>query len=191
MGRTTTGSVVLAALFLAAQAAGAQAIARPRDSALVARAMQFPSPRAATWIAVGATVLPMAAGAALSSRTQGGSGTALWVTGVLAGPMIGDWYGGTLSTSWSGALLRTGGLAIAAAGASGCGGGTRSLSGCSAGEETAMLGGAVLAVGSAVYEIITVGARVREHNDAEARAMVLPLFSPSMRSVGVEVVVGF
>ena len=54
-----------------------------------------------------------------------------------------------------------------------------------------MLGGAVLAVGSAVYEIITVGARVREHNDAEARAMVLPLFSPSMRSVGVEVVVGF
>ncbi|HTG54213.1 MAG TPA: hypothetical protein VL980_05145, partial [Gemmatimonadaceae bacterium] len=79
----------------------------------------------------------------------------------------------------------------AAAGASGCGGGTRSLSGCSAGEETAMLGGAVLAVGSAVYEIITVGARVREHNDAEARAMVLPLFSPSMRSVGVEVVVGF
>ena len=191
MGRTTTGRVALAALFLAAQAAGAQAIARPRDSALVARAMQFPSPRAATWIAVGATVLPMAAGASLPSRTQGGSGTALWVTGVLAGPMIGDWYGGTLSTSWSGALLRTGGLAIAAAGASGCGGGTRSLSGCSAGEETAMLGGAVLAVGSAVYEIITVGARVREHNDAEARAMVLPLFSPSMRSVGVEVVVGF
>src|SRR6516162_9293848 len=149
MGRTTTGSVVLAALFLAAQAAGAQAIARPRDSALVARAMQFPSPRAATW---------MAAGAALSSRTQGGSGTALWATGVLAGPMIGDWYGGTLSASWSGAVLRTGALAIAAAGASGCGGGTRSLSGCSAGEETAMLGGAVLAVGSAVYEIITVGA---------------------------------
>jgi len=191
MDRTITASRALAALFLAAQVAGAQAITRPRDSALVASAMQFPSPRTATWIAVGATVLPMAAGAALSSRAQGGSGTALWVTGVLAGPMIGDWYGGTLSSSWSGALLRTGGLAIAAAGASGCGGGTRSLSGCSAGEETAMLGGAVLAVGSALYEIITVGDRVREHNDAEARAMVLPLFSPSRRSVGVEVVVGF
>ena len=191
MDRTITASRALAALFLAAQVAGAQAITRPRDSALVASAMQFPSPRTATWIAVGATVLPMAAGAALSSRAQGGSGTALWVTGVLAGPMIGDWYGGTLSSSWSGALLRTGGLAIAAAGASGCSGGTHSLSGCSAGEETAMLGGAALAVGSALYEIITVGDRVREHNDAEARAMVLPLFSPSRRSVGVEVVVGF
>jgi hypothetical protein len=54
-----------------------------------------------------------------------------------------------------------------------------------------MIGGAALALGSAIYEMATVGGRVRERNDAQTRAIVLPLFSPSMREVGVEVVVGF
>ena len=194
MGRTSIGSRAWRAglaVALAAQLVRAQSLEPARDTALAARTMQFPSPRAATWLSIGATVLPMAAGAAIASRTQRASGNALMVTGVLAGPMIGAWYGGTLSSSWSGALLRTGGVAIAAAGISGCASGTHSLAGCSPGDETAMFTGAVLALGSAVYELATVGDRVREHNEAEARAMVLPLFSPSMRSVGVEVVVGF
>ena len=46
-------------------------------------------------------------------------------------------------------------------------------------------------VGSAVYDIATVGKKVRANNGALARAAVVPLFSPSERRVGVEVVVGF
>ena len=194
MGRTSIGSRALRAglaIALAAHGVRAQSVESARDTAVVARTMQFPSPRAATWITIGATVLPMAAGVAMAGRTHGGSGNALMVAGVLAGPMVGAWYGGTLSSSWSGALLRTGGIAIAAAGVSGCASGTHSLAGCSPGDETAMFAGAMLAFGGAVYEMATVGDRVREHNEAEARAMVLPLFSPSMRSVGVAVVVGF
>jgi len=193
MGRTTTGRRALRAalaLACAAHLAAAQSLARLGDTTLLARTMHFPSPRAATWITIGSTIAPMVAGAAIASRTQERGGSALFLAGVVAGPAMGAWYGGTLSGSWNGTLLRAGGVALAAAAASGCSRSARSLSGCSAGEATAVVGGAALALGSAIYEMATVGDRVREHNSEVARAMVLPLFSPSMRRVGVEVVVG-
>lgn len=194
MGRTTTAkSLAYSALALAlvTHDVSAQSMVRLSDTATAARIMHFPSPRSATWLAIGSTLAPAVAGVVIAQRTSSRAGSALLVTGLVAGPAIGAWYGNTLSDSWSGMLLRAGGVAIAAAGASGCSSGARSLADCRSGDQTALVGGAALALGSAIYEVATLGDRVREHNAAVARAMVLPLFSPSMREAGIEIVVGF
>ena len=182
------------------------AAAQSADTAPAAHAARSPSPATATWLSVGLTIVPAVAGAVLSSNvttcptagyastcTSSGSdlGSALFLTGLLVGPATGFWYGHIGGKAWPGLAIRTGGLVLLAAGAAGCIQGSDVTLACSGGESAAILGGTILVLGSAIYDMATVGRKVRAHNAAAARAMVVPLFSPSRRSVGAEVVVGF
>lgn len=172
-----------------AASAAAQDIRPAPDSVPAVRVAIFPSPQTATWLSVGVTLAPLA----LRSFSGSGAdpyGGSLATLALLVGPAAGYWYGGVPGKAWPGLLIRTGGLLIASAGAVGCLGDLY-VTTCSSGETAAMFGGALIVVGSAIYDIATVGKKVRDHNTQLARAMIVPLFSPSERTVGVRVVIGF
>lgn len=177
--------------FFIATAARAQSIPRApaADTVPHVRVAHYPHPSSSTWMSIGSTMVPMAAGLVVGDNSSG-TAAALLFGGLVAGPAAGYWRGGIGAKAWPGLLIRTGGLFILAAGSGHC---LSQMfdSGCSSGANAAVIGGAALLLGSAVYDIATVSHKVRANNGALARASVVPLFSPSERRVGVEVVVGF
>ena len=189
---------VLPAAFLTVTVASfvaAQTALPPTDTLPAAPVATFPNPGTATWMSVGFTVLPVAIDALASSSGNGSGG--LTTLGLLVGPAAGFWYGGVSGKVWPGLLIRTGGLLLAAVGAVGCElavydhATTTGSTSCGSGANAFIIGGALVVVGSAIYDIATVGRKVRDHNAQRARAMVVPLFTPSQRRVGLVVTVGF
>ncbi|HUO51293.1 MAG TPA: hypothetical protein VMT93_02140 [Gemmatimonadaceae bacterium] len=160
---------------------------------LAARVARLPSPSTATWLSVGLTVGPALAGAVIASNNAGNAaGSALFLGGAILGPAAGFWYGGVGGKAWPGILIRTGGLVLMTIGAEGCLGDAIGGRSCSTNSNGALIGGTVLLLGSAIYDMATVGKKVREHDAALERAMVVPIFVPSQRRVGAGVViVGF
>jgi hypothetical protein len=179
--------IAFAAASVAAQErVAANAPRAGRDSVKMPRAARVPeyqTPQTAAWTSFGAALVPTAAGMMTGDRS------ALLFTGLVIGPAAGYWYGHVGAKAWPGLLIRTGGFALAMAGAARCSG--RSLASCSSGGSAALIGGAAVVASSAIYDIATVQGKVRAHNAAMSRAAIVPLFSPSERSVGVAVTVGF
>lgn len=165
------------------------ASAQSADSAHLPR---FPRPQTASWLSVTLTVVPAVAGAVIQANNSGNNaGSLLFSSALLIGPATGFWYGDIGGKAWPGLLLRSGGLAIAAAGAAGCLGDLFSSPHCSTGQSAALIGGSLIVLGSAIYDAATVGGKVRANNAARARALIVPLFPPSARGFGVAVVIGF
>lgn len=166
----------------------AQDIRASLDTTPAAPAATLPNPSSATWMAVGFTVVPVAIDLLVNSSGNGGG---LATLGLVVGPASGFWYGGVGGKAWKGLFIRTGGLLVAVIGAAGCVySAALDSSGCTSGENAFMIAGAAIVVGSAIYDIATVGNKVREHNTQRVRAMIVPLFTPSQRRVGLAVVIG-
>jgi hypothetical protein len=182
--------LTLLALFTA-MAAPAQMIphAPMSDTVPHVRVAHYPHPASSTWLSLGATLVPAAAGIAIGNNSSA-TGAGLVFGGMVVGPAAGYWSGHIGGKALSGLLIRTGGLVLMAAGSSSCFKNSYN-SFCNNGASAAVIGGALVVLGSAAYDIATVGKKVRANNGALARASVVPLFSPSERRVGVEVVVGF
>ena len=150
----------------------------------------YPSPATATWVSITAIVVPVATGAVLSAN--GGDGSVLIATGFLLGPAVGFWTGGIASRSVPGILIRTGGLTLAALGAGSCITDLYSeRPSCSTGAQVAVVAGSLVFLGSVVYDLATVGRKVRAHNNERSRAMIVPVFSPRTRRIGASVAIGF
>ena len=159
-------------------------------SAHAQEAPQYPSPATATWVSITATVVPVATGAVLSAN--GGDGSALLFPGLLLGPAVGFWTGGIALRSVPGILIRTGGLAAVALGAESCILDLYSARpSCPTGAQVAVVAGSLAFLGSVVYDLATVGRKVRAHNNERSRAMIVPVFSPRDRRIGVSVAIGF
>jgi hypothetical protein len=182
--------LTLLALFTA-MAAPAQMMPRAPmpDTVPHLRVAHYPHPASSTWLSLGGTLVPAAAGFVIGNNSSA-TGGALVLGGLLAGPATGYWSGHIGSKALPGLLIRTGGLVLMAAGSSSCFKNSyNSL--CNNGASAAVIGGALVVLGSAAYDIATVGKKVRANNGALARASVVPLFSPSERRIGAEIIIGF
>jgi hypothetical protein len=150
-------------------------------------------PTAPMWTSLGATVIPTVLGAAL--ETNGANGGALIFGGLWLGPSVGYWTHGVAAKSTPGLLIRAGGFLLA-----GIGEVAGAVDGLQFDSPTpkkswvpdAMVGvGFALVVGSAVYDIVTVDRKVREHRVAAWSIEVAPLLAADRRAAGVEVFVRF
>jgi len=162
----------------------------------VALAKSYPSASAATWYSITFTVIPAVVGTMIySGNGDTGAGSVLAFAGVVAGPATGYWYGHVGGKSWSGMVIRTGGIVLAAAGLAArrnnCGAVSVDCMSTTNPVNAALVGGSLLVLGSAIYDMATVGRKVSAHNAAMLNASIVPIFQPSRRRVGLEVVVGF
>ena len=179
---TVTGLALAAAAIAPAQTIPA---APAKDTTPAKHTAYHRSPSTATWLSVGATLVPVGAAFIVHANSSNSLDEDLFFSGMVLGPAVGYWYGGVSGRAWPGLLIRGGGLAIYEIATNGCGGT------CSQSEQIVRGTGFAIILASAIFDIATVGKKVQANNDAAARAMVVPLFTPSEHRVGVEVVIGF
>jgi hypothetical protein len=160
-------------------------LAPARDTTPAVHIAHYPNPSTAIWLSLGATLVPVGAAVAVNANSSSGLDNDLFFSGLVIGPAAGFWHGGVSGRAWPGLLIRGGGLAIYSIATSGCNGN------CSQTDQIVRGSGIAIIVASAIYDIATVGKKVRANNSALARAMVVPLFSPSEHRFGAAIIVGF
>lgn len=152
---------------------------------LPAVALAEPSPGTATWISLGSTLVPCAAGTALFVSDNPEAGWSLAAAGVMLGPAAGYLYGGRTGRGLAGVGIRAGASVVGVLGV-----------GSMFDETNDSWGGAIVALAAAagiatsmVVDLALVGRDVRRQN--ERRSVALVPWRSREGAPGLAVSVGF
>lgn len=166
----------------------------PRRALTAAVQMERKSPTRALLYSLGGTVGPTAAGL-LAGDSFGG---VVILLGVGLGPAAGHFYAGDSRQAWIGTGLRAVGSGVFVVGAASevaeacllCSEPSSTENGSDV--NAAMIGGALLAGGSALYDIVTAPGSAREYNEAHGlSARVAPAVGPRGAPVGLALHLSF
>ena len=148
-------------------------------------APELRSPEEAQRVAIAGTAGGLILGYFLATHDANDAGTAVGFAAVLAGPSAGHFYGGLPIRGLVGAGVRVAGAGIAAAFGRDC-------DPFYGGRCGAIAFGAVLVLTSAVYDLVTVEADVRDHNQRiRQRVGLAPWIPTEVGGVGVAIRASF